>query len=153
MWKKSIRHAQWHQRRRLAQQRVHLTRPSSPKIFTLVMAWIAIKMTQITSATELHNRIPVSRLTPSPIGCEVVVLMSEADRLPWRCAPLWHFNRMAHSKMKQSIGYGRSSSDQNQQSVITTRTRTRLLKDDEPGGWWQDGLLDEFWKDAKAAWQ
>lgn len=104
-----------------------------PKIFTLVTARIAIKMTQITSATELHNRIPVSRLTPSPIGCEVVVLMSEADRLPWRCAPLWHFKRMARSKMKQSIGYGRSSSDQNQSAIATrTRTRTPLLKDDEP---------------------
>lgn len=75
-------------------------------------------MTQITSATELHNKIQCQELTrsASPIGCEVVVLMSEADGLPWRWAPLWHFKRMARGKMKQSNG--KSSSDQNQQSVI-----------------------------------
>lgn len=106
------------------------------------MARTAIEMTQITSATELHNRIPVSRLTPSPIGCEVVVLMSEADRLPWRCAPLWHFKRMARSKMKQSIGSGRSSSDRNQQSAMAARTGPS--NDDQPGAWRQDGLLNDL---------
>lgn len=106
--------------------------------------YICYQITQQDFSVKTHS---------SPIGCEVVVLMSEADRLPWRCAPLWHFKRMARGKMKQSIGNGRSSSDQNQQSVIGRSKRSCLLKEDELGRWisigkWQADLLSEIWKDG-----
>lgn len=71
----------------------------------LVLAGAATQITQITSPSELHNRISECQgshsLPPSLIGCGVVVLMSEAEELPWRWAPRWHFERT-----KQSIGGG-----------------------------------------------
>lgn len=96
-----------------------------PEVIVLVLAGVITQMTQITSPSELHNRIwecQGSHSLPAfPIGCGVVVLMSEAERLPWRWAPRWHFKRTAHGRMKQSISdvweSGRSRSrDQDKES-------------------------------------
>lgn len=80
------------------------------EVIVLILAGVITQITQITSPSELHNRISECQgshsLPPSPIGCEVVVLMSEAEGLPWRRAPRWHFKRTAHGTMKQSISNG-----------------------------------------------
>ena len=67
-------------------------------------------MTQITAACESYDsnaecegslsfsvRLPPS-LSPSLIGFRIVLMMSEAERLPWRWAPWWHFERKDHSR-------------------------------------------------------
>lgn len=89
-----------------------------PEVIMLVLAGTITKIIHITSPSYLYNRISECQdshsLAASPIGCGVVVLMSEAEGLPWRWAPRWHFKRTAHGKMKQSISdskeSGRSSS-------------------------------------------
>lgn len=78
-----------------------------PEVIVLILAGVITQITQITSPSELQNRISECQgshsLPLSPIGCGVVVLMSEAEGLPWRWAPRWHFKRKAHGRMKQSI--------------------------------------------------
>lgn len=81
-----------------------------PEVIVLVLAGVITQITQIASPSELQNRISECQgshsIPPSPIGCGVVVLMSEAEGLPWRWAPRWHFKRTAHGRLKQSISNG-----------------------------------------------
>lgn len=59
-----------------------------PEGIVLVLAGAITKIIHITSPSELYNRISECQdshsLSASPIGCGVVVLMSEAEGLPWR---------------------------------------------------------------------
>lgn len=73
------------------------------EVVMLILAGAITRITQITSPSKLYRMFyRVSRLSfslsRSPIGCGVVVLMSEAEGLPWRWVPRWHFKRTAHGK-------------------------------------------------------
>lgn len=107
----------------------------------LVLAAVITQITQITSPSELHNRISECQgshsLLPSPIGCGVVVLMSEAEGLPWRWASRWHFKRTAHGRMKRSISGGGESRG--------SRSREQDQKESDSAGGrrlvWQQRLI------------
>ena len=83
-----------------------------PEVTVLVLAGV---INQITSPSESHNKISECQgshsLPSSPIGYWVVVLMSEAEGLPWR-RPQWYFKRTAHGVMKQSISNSKNQAGQ-----------------------------------------
>lgn len=58
------------------------------EFIVLILASVITQITQITYPSELHNRISECQGSHSlphfPIGCEVLLLMSEAEVLPRR---------------------------------------------------------------------